>query len=456
MNHTIPTDAPSSKDEPEQGASSDIGSSDSGVENAQALDVLDKEQSDVADPARPIAGVHATNNLLATNKVGLKVDQYPIWWRGTETPPPATWAYTFEEFTGDDSADAWAHAAAVFIARVRRQTSAGPTFAELFTHLLPDTNGLPDQFRDGLNYEQRYRAISAFRRHSAIDWRRRAIIGWDTGVARSLRTGRKFRRHSPEHFRSDALDQLQKETVEPPVLENAMPADKVGWHERQSERTVSGDTPASSVPEARRKPVRFDPHRRLAEAVASLAEDPEYFVRVLTNILRATKSTSNPQISKREVRAYIESGKFNSKEWAEISVSVDRDSLRLSESEDWVMNIFDTMSIEDAASHLEWDEDFIQVAVTAGQLYAVEVSGRLRFPLWQFDAGSPVTLLHRLPELIKALNQRQWQSAVGLMRTPHRSLVAKVQTTPTQWLRNGGDIDDVIRIVVMSDSEEAS
>ena len=84
----------------------------------------------------------------------------------------------------------------------------------------------------------------------------------------------------------------------------------------------------------------------------------------------------------------------------------------------------------------------------------MEISGRLRFPLWQFNAGSPTTLLHRLPELIKALNQRQWQSAVGLMRAPHRSLVAKGQRTPSQWLPDGGDIDDVIRIVVMSDLEE--
>ena len=454
MNDTIPTDSPSSKDEPVQGASSDIGSSDSGVENAQALDVLDEEHSDEANPAVPLAGVHATYKLLATNKVGLKAHQYPIWWRGTETPPPATWAYSFEEFTGDDSADAWAYAAAAFILRVRRQTSAGPTFAELFAHLLSDTNGLPGQFPNGLNSNERGRVSGNFRHHVAVEWRRRAIIGWDQGTARSLRIGRNFRKRSTERFRISSPDVSKTRIAELTVPHHADSADKTGWQKRPLGRNNPYQGPAPGDPEARSRAVPVDPHRRLAEAVASLAEDPEYYVQVFANILRSIKSIPQAQITKREVRAFIESGKFTSKEWAEISVSVDRDSLQSSESEDWVLNIFDTMSTEDAASHLEWDEDFVQVAVTAGQLYAVEVSGRLRFPLWQFKAGSPTTLLHRLPELIKALNQRQWQSAVGLMRAPHRSLVAKGQRTPSQWLRDGGDIDDVIRIVVMSDLEE--
>ena len=385
-------------------------------------------------------------------RVALTADQNPIWWRGSETPPPASWAYTFEEFTSDDSADAWAYAAAVFILRVRRQTSAGPTFAELFAHLLSNTNGLPGQFPNGLNSNERGRVTGNFRHHVAVEWRRRAIIGWDQGTARSLRIGRNFRKRSTELFRSGTPDVSETRVVEPTVLYCPYSADEVGSQERPSAKSDSDQRVESGDPEARPRPVPVDPHLRLAEAVASLAENPEYFVRVLANVLRSAKSIPQAQVTKSEVRAFIESGKFTSKEWAEISVSVDRESLQLGDAEDWVMNIFDTMSIEDAASHLLWDEDFIQVAVTAGQLYAVEVSGGLRFPLWQF-AGSPVTLLPRLPELIKALNQHHWSRAVGLMRTPHRSLVAKGQRTPSQWLRHGGEIDDVIRIVVMSDLE---
>lgn len=120
-------------------------------------------------------------------------DLEPIWWRGIESPPPSSWAYMFEDFTGDDTAESWAVAAAVFIAQTRRRTGHGPTFAELFGHLLPDSCGLPAPFPEGLEFMERRRAISGFRGHVATEWRRRNMIGWDAGVMRSLRVGRAFR-----------------------------------------------------------------------------------------------------------------------------------------------------------------------------------------------------------------------------------------------------------------------
>jgi len=99
----------------------------------------------------------------------------------------------FEEFTGDETAEEWALAAAIFIAQTRRRTSRGPTFAELFAYLLPDTSGLPAPFPPELDFFERRRAISGFRGHVAIEWRRRGMISWDGGVTRSLRVGRAFR-----------------------------------------------------------------------------------------------------------------------------------------------------------------------------------------------------------------------------------------------------------------------
>lgn len=118
---------------------------------------------------------------------------YPIWWRGISAPPPRAWAYVFEDFTGEDSAEEWALAAAIFVAQTRRRTGYGPTFSELFSHLLPDTSGLPADFPAGLDFIERRRAISVFRGHAAIEWRRRNMISWESGVTRSLRVGRAFR-----------------------------------------------------------------------------------------------------------------------------------------------------------------------------------------------------------------------------------------------------------------------
>ena len=98
MNDSIPADSPTSKDKAEPRASADTGSSGAASENARALDAVDKDRSDEANPALLTADLHATSKSLATNRADLSVDPYPIWWRGTGTPPPATWAYTFEEF----------------------------------------------------------------------------------------------------------------------------------------------------------------------------------------------------------------------------------------------------------------------------------------------------------------------------------------------------------------------
>lgn len=134
----------------------------------------------------------ATANVTAA----MASDSYPIWWRGIEVSPPAEWAYMFESFTGDDTGDEWALAAAIFVAQTRRRTGLDPTFAELFTHLLPDRRGLPAAFPRELAFVERRRAVAAFRGHVTIDWRRRGLISFDKGVTRSLRVGRVFRERS--------------------------------------------------------------------------------------------------------------------------------------------------------------------------------------------------------------------------------------------------------------------
>lgn len=128
--------------------------------------------------------------------VAVGPDPNPIWWRGVAAPPPAQWAYMFEGLTGDDTADEWALAAAIFIAQTRRRSGHGPTFVELFTHLLPDWSGLPAPFPEGMEYFERRRVIAAFRGHVPIDWRRRGMINWDRDAMRSLRVGRAFRERS--------------------------------------------------------------------------------------------------------------------------------------------------------------------------------------------------------------------------------------------------------------------
>lgn len=130
--------------------------------------------------------------------VRLAFDPWPLWWRRQDGAVPKSWRDRFETFTEGDSAEERALAAAIFIARVRRRSGRGPTFAELFEHLLPETGGVPAPFPESLSLAGRRWALAEFRRHVAIDWRRRGLVDWDHRVTRSLRVGRAFRQLSRE------------------------------------------------------------------------------------------------------------------------------------------------------------------------------------------------------------------------------------------------------------------
>ena len=132
-------------------------------------------------------------------EVPVAIDPRPIWWRSVEGPPPTPWVDVFIAFTGEDSADEWGLAAAIFIAQTRRRTGMGPTFSEMFFELLPDTGGVPSSLPSDLDYQVRRKLIGDFRIHSATQWRRLGWISWQQGVERSLRVGPVFREHSRRH-----------------------------------------------------------------------------------------------------------------------------------------------------------------------------------------------------------------------------------------------------------------
>ncbi|MDY7541800.1 hypothetical protein [Cryobacterium sp. 5B3] len=108
--------------------------------------------------------------------------------------------------------------------------------------------------------------------------------------------------------------------------------------------------------------------------------------------------------------------------------------------------------MEVVTGFLDWNEETVRAAVAEGRLYAIEISGRLRFPVWQFSIGSPEKLLPGLTQIIQVITPRwTWQSAAGFFAASQSSLIAKGPQTPVQWLRHGGDVRDVIEIVEADD-----
>jgi hypothetical protein len=217
-------------------------------------------------------------------------------------------------------------------------------------------------------------------------------------------------------------------------------------HGHTPEETPDRQRAESGVPTVSDEAVR-----RLTEAVAHLANDPDFFLQGLTDFLLAMNPVSPDRLSDSAVRFLIESGDFTADEWAKTATAVDRGSLQLSTTKTWLLSLLLTISLEEAADFLCWTEDTVRAAVTGGLLHAAEISGRLRFPTWQFNAG-PGKLLPGLTEVIRVIAPRwDWQSAAGFMSTPQPELVAEGPKTPAQWLRDGGQVAAVQLIVEASD-----
>jgi hypothetical protein len=218
------------------------------------------------------------------------------------------------------------------------------------------------------------------------------------------------------------------------------------------------DSPASNVQPAESDPKKDlsvgaasdDAVRRLAQAIERLGNDADYFVDALTEKLLSIEPLIKPEPDDDSDRAFlIASGSFSAAEYDAARRSVARGSLQLRVVESWFSSLAGTLSLNAMAGFLHWSDDEVTTAVADGRLYAVEISGRLRFPEWQLSLSSPGKLLPGLAEVIAADNpKRSWIVLAGLMGTPQEDLYGEGHKTPVAWLRDGGDVTRVTDIVM--------
>ena len=202
----------------------------------------------------------------------------------------------------------------------------------------------------------------------------------------------------------------------------------------------------------------LDPHflnalRQLGKAVDDLKADTPYILRALTEMLRALRPVSvEGSARKQRMRYLIETGVYTAEELGATVTAVDRGALQLRVAETWLSQLCTTMSLEETTGYLGWSEEAVQAAVSEGRLYGVDISGRLRFPAFQFNVASAAKLIPGLTDIIEAVTPRwDWRSVAGFMATPQSSLIAEGRKTPVEWLRDGGDVNDVKKIIEASD-----
>jgi hypothetical protein len=192
--------------------------------------------------------------------------------------------------------------------------------------------------------------------------------------------------------------------------------------------------------------------RHLAHAVARLSNDPDWFLQALTDMVLTMTPISMKRLTEQEESFLIESGTFTADELAETQAHVERGELQLNSAEVFLSNLRATMSLDDVTGYLGLDEEAARTAVAEGRLYAIEISGRLRFPAWQVNVGSREKLIPGLAKVIEVVTPRwDWQSVAAFMATPQSSLVAEGRKTPVEWLRDGGDVGAVREIVEAND-----
>ncbi|RKR74759.1 hypothetical protein [Frondihabitans australicus] len=108
-----------------------------------------------------------------------------------------------------------------------------------------------------------------------------------------------------------------------------------------------------------------------------------------------------------------------------------------------------TMSVDEMSGYLGVDDEELRRMVEEGQLPAVVIADRIRFPSWQCNIGSYVKLLPGLPEVIAALTEDEagWQIDAGFMSVPKASLFAEGRQTPVEWLRDGHSPERVVELI---------
>jgi len=188
--------------------------------------------------------------------------------------------------------------------------------------------------------------------------------------------------------------------------------------------------------------------RRLGRAAARLEGDTAWILDSLAETLSAMKPIRKDGMTDEQKRLLIEMDAFTPEELDRATREVNRGSLKGGAVEAFLSHFYETASLEAISAYLQWDEESVRRAVAEGRLCAVEISGRLRFPIWQLSRPHPSGLLPGLEGLLESSAHRwDWLGLTAFMYTPQEDLVIAGRQTPGEWLRRGGALDKVRSII---------
>lgn len=215
---------------------------------------------------------------------------------------------------------------------------------------------------------------------------------------------------------------------------------------------MEADTPDQNEDRFGNSDSEFAALRRLRDAIAHLGGDTVWIIDSLAETVLAMKPVTRSGLTEEQKQLLIELDAFTPEELAETTREVERGDLQISAVEAFLSRFYDTLSLEDTIGFLGWDEEAVRRAAEERRLYGVAISGRLRFPSWQFSLPDKDKLLPGLSELVAVAAPRwNWQSMTAFMSTPQEDLVIEGRQNPAEWLRRGGSVEDVRSIIESTD-----
>lgn len=181
--------------------------------------------------------------------------------------------------------------------------------------------------------------------------------------------------------------------------------------------------------------------------------DGDQFVALLDETARAVRQIRERPDAMTQAQAdfLIQSGSMTAEELAENEAEVASGDLAAIERQTELEPIIESVGSAGAGEILGIEESSVRHRKDKGLLYSFKTDQSLRYPTWQFvESDDPKRrTLPNLSALVKAIPDTMHPASVlGFMTTPQDDLLVDDEAvTPVEWLKGGGDVQEVVDLL---------
>lgn len=193
--------------------------------------------------------------------------------------------------------------------------------------------------------------------------------------------------------------------------------------------------------------------RSFTELFEATSGDGDRFLAVLNETARAVRQVRERPDTMTQAQAdfLLQSGSMTAEELAESEDEVARGDLAAIERQTELEPIIESVGSAGAGEILGIEESSVRHRKDKGLLYSFKTDQALHYSTWQFvDNDDPKRrTLPGLSAVVKAIPDTMHPASVlGFMTTPQSDLLVDDEAvTPVEWLKGGGDVQEVVDLL---------